>query len=307
MSVAEAGRPAASRLDGRVALAFGASPSINAGIVLALASEGATVACVDKNEAFAGACAEDARALGAKALALTASVDDEAQVRQAVERVVGEFGGIDILVNGVAIESWHGLLDTTLEELRTHLNVILGGAFLATQLCAASMIEQGRRGCVINLLSTEAHQGRPGNIAYGVAKAALGHFTKCAAMELAEHGIRVNSLTPTGTDPAEGRDRVGRWGLTWAPNSPPRRPGFTSGDSGVPLGHRPSPSDYGRAAVYLASDDARMVTGFDLRVDGGVISRYWRFNPGAQFAAPAASAAAPGDVPGDVPGEGKNS
>ena len=286
------GRRLASRLDGRVVLAFGASPSINAGIVLALASEGAAVACVDKNPRHASSCADDARALGAKALAITASVDDEAQVREAVDRVVREFGGIDVLVNGVAIEGWHGLLDTTLEEFRTHLNVILGGPFLATKLVAASMIEQGRPGSVINLLSTEAHQGRPGNIAYGTAKAALGHFTKCAAMELAEYGIRVNSLTPTGTDPAEGRARAERWGVTWAPNSPGRRPGFTSGDQGIPLGHRPSPEDYGRAAAFLASDDARMVTGFDLRVDGGVISRYWRFNPGAPFAAePAASVA----------------
>jgi NAD(P)-dependent dehydrogenase (short-subunit alcohol dehydrogenase family) len=285
MSGAEPGRLAMARLDGRVAIAFGASPSINAGIVLALASEGATVVCVDRDEAHAKSCADDARSLGVRALALVADVSDEKQVRESVERAVREYGGIDVLVNGVATTSWHGLLDATLEEFRSHFDVIVGSAFTATQLCAASMIEQGRRGCVINILSTEAHQGRPGNIGYGVAKAALAHFTKCVAMELAEYGIRVNSVTPTATDPGEGRDRAHRWGVSWAPEGPAPRPDFTAGDQGIPLGRRPSPWDYGRAVAYLASDDARMVTGFDLRVDGGAVSRYWRFNPGTEITA----------------------
>ena len=63
----------------------------------------------------------------------------------------------------------------------------------------------------------------------------------------------------------------------------PARPDFTAGDQGVPLGRRPSPSDYGRAVAYLASDDARMVTGFDLRVDGGTLAKYWRFNPDTEI------------------------
>jgi len=281
--------PRAGRLAGRVALAFGASPSINAGIILALADEGATVVCVDRDPAYAKACAEDARTLGAEAIALVADVSDEEQVRSATERAVAAYGGIDVLVNGVATGSWHGLLDATLAEFRQHLDVIVGGAFTATRLAAAAMIERGRGGAVINLLSTEAHQGRPGNIGYGVGKAALAHFTKCVAMELAEYGIRVNSLTPTATDPGEGIERARRWGVAWAPEPAPRRPGFTAGDQGIPLGKRPSPADYGRAAAFLASDDARMVTGLDVRVDGGVISKYWRFNPGAEFSAPSAA------------------
>lgn len=271
------------RLQGRVALAFGASPSINAGIILALAAEGADVACVDRSEAHAEACAEAVAKLGVRALPLVADVANANQVTAAVDRAVEEFGGVDVLVNGVAFETWHTLLESNIAEFRLHFDVIVGGPFVATQRCAASMIDKGRPGSVINLLSTEAHQGRPGNIGYGVAKAALGHFTKCAAMELAEHGIRVNSLTPTATDPSEGKDRTLQWGLDWSPQYPPRRPHFTSGDQGVPLGHRPTPSDYGRAAVFLASDDSRMVTGFDLRVDGGVIARYWRFNPGVDM------------------------
>jgi NAD(P)-dependent dehydrogenase (short-subunit alcohol dehydrogenase family) len=100
-------------------------------------------------------------------------------------------------------------------------------------------------------------------------------------MELAPHGIRVNSLTPTATDPAEGFARVAEWGVAWDQPAVERRPDVTWGDQGVPLGRRPSPHHYARAAVFLASDDAEMITGFDLRVDGGTIGRYWRWNPGA--------------------------
>jgi NAD(P)-dependent dehydrogenase (short-subunit alcohol dehydrogenase family) len=271
-----------ARLEGRVALLFGASPSINAGIALALADEGALIACVDRNEAHAQACAKEIGSRGGRALPLVADVADEEAVVSCVDAAERELGAIDILVNGVAIENWHGLADANLDELLLHFRIIVGGPFVAIKRCAAGMVERGRPGSVINLLSTEAHQGRPGNISYGVAKAALGHLTKAAAMELAPVGIRVNSLTPTGTDPAEGKERAGSWGVPWTPNSPVRRTDFTSGALGIPLGRRPSPWDYGRAAVFLASDDAQMITGFDLRVDGGVVSRYWRWNPGAE-------------------------
>jgi NAD(P)-dependent dehydrogenase (short-subunit alcohol dehydrogenase family) len=141
------------------------------------------------------------------------------------------------------------------------------------------MIEHKRRGSIINIGSTEAHQGNIGNIAYGTAKAGLLNLTRAAAMELSEFGIRVNSLSPTGTNPAEGLERANAWGVPWenALASAPR-PDISYGDQGVPLG-RPSPRHYAKGVVFLASDDAEMITGFDLRVDGGAVSRYWRWNP----------------------------
>jgi NAD(P)-dependent dehydrogenase (short-subunit alcohol dehydrogenase family) len=96
-----------------------------------------------------------------------------------------------------------------------------------------------------NVGSTEAHQGNIGNIAYGTAKAGLLHFTRSAAMELAEFGIRVNSLSPTGTDPAEGVERAAAWGVPWEQGlKAPARADTTFGDQGVPLGRRPSPRHY---------------------------------------------------------------
>ncbi|HMK02392.1 MAG TPA: SDR family oxidoreductase, partial [Reyranella sp.] len=106
------------------------------------------------------------------------------------------------------------------------------------------------------------------------------NFTRSAAMELVGHGIRVNSLTPTATDPAESFERAARWGRTVKrPESLDRvmKPFRTR----IPMQKLPVPSDYGRAAVFLASDDAGMITGTDLRVDAGAVARYWAWDPTA--------------------------
>ena len=118
---------------------------------------------------------------------------------------------------------------------------------------------------------------------YGTGKGGLLNFTRSVAMELAEFGIRVNSLTPTATDPTEGTERAARWGAQWpGPRLGQRRRGMLPDSSkGVPMQKLPSPSHYARAAAFLASDDADMITGLDLRIDAGAISRYWLWDPGA--------------------------
>lgn len=274
-------------LSGKSAVIVGSSPGINAGIAEELARRGAAIACVDRNPEYAKACANWLIGNGAKAIALSVDVTDDEAVRATVLDADNQLGGIDILVNGAAIETWQSTLESSVAEFRRHLDVILTGTFAMSKYTAESMIRRERGGVIINLASTEAHQGRPGNVGYGTAKAAVLHLTKILAMELAQHGIRVNSLTPTGTDPVEGDRRRAEWGVEWTPAVAPRRPDFSRGDDGIPLGHRPSPSDYGRAAAFLVSDDAAMVTGLDLRVDGGVISRYWRWSPANTEAKPA--------------------
>jgi NAD(P)-dependent dehydrogenase (short-subunit alcohol dehydrogenase family) len=266
-------------LSGKTAMVVGSSPGINAGIAEELARRGAAIACVDRNPEYAQACATWLIGKGAKAIALSADVTDDDAVHRTVLDARERLGGIDILVNGAAIETWQSALEMSVEDFRRHLDVIVTGTFAMSRRTAEVMIGRQRGGAIINLASTEAHQGRPGNVGYGTAKAAVLHLTKVLAMEFAQYGIRVNSLTPTGTDPVEGDLRRAEWGVEWSPAVAPRRPDFSRGDEGIPLGHRPCPSDYGRAAAFLASDDANMVTGIDLRVDGGVVSRYWRWSP----------------------------
>ncbi|MDH3232801.1 MAG: SDR family oxidoreductase [Alphaproteobacteria bacterium] len=283
------------KLEGKTAVLVGCSPNINAGIALELAKDGANVVCADIRLDFAEACAKAVGQLGRKAVAVEVDITDEAQIELALRKCETDLGPVDILLNGAVLQIRHGLLELTGKQFRRQMDVILLGTFLFTKHVAAAMVERQRRGAIINIISTEGHQGNPGNIGYGTAKGGLLNFTRAAAMELAPHGIRVNSMTPTATDPSEGDARVAAWGVDWQPPVVGSRPGYTVGDLGVPLGKRPSPSDYGRAAVFLASDDAKMITGIDLRVDGGAVARYWRWNPGLPVLDAGLAAKAPSD------------
>ena len=270
------------RLKGKTAMMVGCSPNINGGIAVGLAAEGARLVCVDVSLPLAEACAREIRDAGGEAIAVRGDVTREAEVLGALASCNQAFGGLDILINGAVLQIRKGIRELAVDDFRRQLDVILVGTFLFTKHAAEDMIAKGRKGNIINILSTEAHQGNPGNIGYGTGKSGLINFTRAVAMELAPFGIRVNSLTPTATDPTEGDRRVAEWGVDWKPPDVGKRPGFTKGDQGIPLGRRPSPSHYARAAVFLASDDAEMITGFDLRIDGGTIARYWRWNPGLE-------------------------
>jgi NAD(P)-dependent dehydrogenase (short-subunit alcohol dehydrogenase family) len=272
------------RLAGRVALVTGCGPNINGGIAYGLADEGATVVCADLRADYAEACARAIGKRGGQATAVVCDVTRESDILAAIGHAQTAFGPVDILINGAVLQIRKGLLDVSLEEIKRQIDVGLCGTMLFTKHVARSMIEHRRRGSIINIGSTEAHQGNIGNIAYGTAKGGILHFTRAAAMEFAEFGIRVNSLSPTGTDPAEGIERAAEWGVPWEQGLKAQaRSDTTFGDQGVPLGKRPSPRHYARGAVFLASDDAEMITGTDLRIDAGTVSRYWRWNPSTKI------------------------
>jgi NAD(P)-dependent dehydrogenase (short-subunit alcohol dehydrogenase family) len=266
------------RLAAKTALVTGTSTNIGGGIAESLAAEGAAVVCVDRRPENAADCARYLKSIDARAIGLTCDVTDEAQVIAATNAANQAFGGIDILVNNAAIFNKKGVLDMPLDEWQRQTAVILNGAFLFTKHVARLMIEQHRNGAIINIISTAGHQGEPGNIAYCTAKGGLLNFTRSAAMELVGHGIRVNSLTPTATDPSESLERAARWGRT-VRNAEEIRQAFEPFRTRVPMRRLPGPRDYGRAAVFLASDDAAMITGIDLRVDAGAIARYWAWDP----------------------------
>ena len=254
------------------------------GIAEGLAEEGADLVCIDIRAEYAEQCAQSVIDGGRRAIGIACDVTDEAQVSAAVERAKETFGGLDILVNGATVFNTKGVLDMPLDEWRQQTDVMLTGAFLFTKHAAKQMIGLGRRGNMINIISTAGHQGEPGNIGYGTAKGGLLNFTRSVAMELAQYGIRVNSVTPTATDRTEGSERAKRWGVEWPP---PRRGQRNKGllpdaSTGSPLQKLPSPSHYAKAAAFLASDEAEMITGLDLRVDAGAISKYWIWDPSAE-------------------------
>lgn len=196
---------------------------------------------------------------------------------RAVDEVTESLGPIDLLVNGAVVYAVKGLLEMEFTQWRRQLAVMLDSAFLFSSLIAKRLVADGRSGAIVNLISTAGHQGEPGNIGYATAKGGLLNMTRSAATELAPHGIRVNSLTPTATDPAEAMARAQRWGVPGPDEA--TRAALALAERQLPLGALPSPSDYGRAAVFLCSDAARMITGIDLPVDAGSLARYWRAKP----------------------------
>ena len=272
------------RLGGKVAVVTGTSPNIGGGIAEGLAAEGAAVVCIDSRAENAEDCARYLNSINARAAAVTCDVTDERQAIAAVAAAREAFGGIDVLVNCAAIFNKKGVLDMPLNEWDRQLAIILGGTFLFTKHVAKLMIEQHRAGSIINIISTAGHQGEPGNIAYCTAKSGLLNFTRSAAMELIGHRIRVNSLTPTATDPSESLERATRWGrkAASADQSSRLEQAFHPFRKRVAMQKLPGPSDYGKAAAFLASDEAAMITGIDLRVDAGAIAQYWAWDPASK-------------------------
>ena len=267
------------RLKDKVAIVTGTSANIGGGIAEGFAAEGAAVVCIDSRAENANDCARYIQSTGARATAVTCDVTDERQVSHSVAAARESFGGVDVLVNNAVLFNRRGVLEMTLDEWQRQLAVMLNGAFLFTKMVASLMIEQRRKGSIINIISTAGHQGEPNNIGYCTGKSGLLNFTRSAAMELVAHGIRVNSLTPTATDPTESLDRATRWGRTSRVNADQRKQVFEPFRRRVPMQKLPSPTDYAKAAVFLASDDAAMITGTDIRVDAGAIARYWAWDP----------------------------
>lgn len=274
---AQALPPDPFRLDGRVALVAGTSPNIGAGIALELARAGAAVACVDRDGDLAVQVAAEVAGEGGRAGGFACDVTRPDEVVGTLGRVAAELGTVDVLVNGVVLYAVQGVLEMAFDDWRRQLSVMLDGAFLLTKYVAIALVEAGRPGSIVNLVSTAGHQGEPSNIGYTTAKGGLLNMTRSAAMELAPFGIRVNSLTPTATDLSEAAGRLARWGRP--PLDPALVSSITAAADQAPLGRLPAPSDYGRGVVYLASDAAAAVTGTDLRVDAGTLAMYWRRKP----------------------------
>jgi NAD(P)-dependent dehydrogenase (short-subunit alcohol dehydrogenase family) len=265
------------KLAGKIAIVTGTSPNIGGGIAQGLADEGATVACLDVVADNARQCAAWIKSRGGDALGITCDVTDEVQVAAAVAQVRDVYGGVDVLVNNAGVLGGASVLEMELARWNRQLAVNLTGTFLCTRHVARLMVEQGRPGSIIVIVSTAGHQGQAGNIGYCTSKSGLLNFTRAAAMDLARHRIRVNSLTPTATDPEESIER----GAAWGRPRPEPRSGPLDFRRMVPMGRLPSPHHYARSAVFLASDDAEMITGCDLRVDAGAIAKYWPWIPQA--------------------------
>lgn len=244
-------------LDGKTALVTGTGPNIGGQIARTLASEGASVACLDVRNETAEMAAQQIAQGGGQAVAVVADITDPDDVERAIKAAVDRFGHLDILVNNAGISPFGSLLEAKLEDWRKTLEVFLTGTFLCSRYAARQMIAQGTGGAIVNIASTSGHRGRTGALAYSTAKGGILQMTRSMAVELAPHYIRVNSVTPTmsGIGLATGRphEEMG----------PPKH---------IPLGRWGRTSDQAEAVLFLASPKADFITGADLPVDGGTLA-----------------------------------
>jgi len=245
-------------LGGKVALVTGGSRGLGRGIALAMAAQGADLAINYRGNAEAAeAVADEARGLGRQASVIQG---DTSAGREACEAIVkgalDAFGRIDILVNNAGITRDNLLMRMDAEEWSSVLDTNLSGPFWMTRAVARPMVK-ARSGRIINMSSAAGRMGNPGQANYAAAKAGLIGLTKTTARELASRGITCNALAPglIETDLTAGMPAAATEAIR----------------SLTPMGYVGSVADVAAAAVYLASDEARYVTGQVLGIDGGMV------------------------------------
>jgi 3-oxoacyl-[acyl-carrier protein] reductase len=243
------------RLDGKIALVTGAGSGIGKCIAETYAREGARVALADLN---ADAAKSAARAIGNNAVALRCDVSKKADVDHALEETLAVFGALDLLVNNAgATHINKPLLEIGEDEFDRIFAVNVKGVFLACQAAVPVLRKRGG-GVIINIGSTAGLRPRPGLSAYNATKGAVHVLTKSLAVELAPDGIRVCAIAPVATDTPLLPSFLGP--------APGMREKFVAT---VPLGRLALPQDIADAALFLASAEAKFVTGNIMEVDGG--------------------------------------
>ncbi|PND54800.1 oxidoreductase [Mycobacterium sp. ENV421] len=254
-------------LTDRVAVVTGGGTGIGRGIAAGLTQFGATVAIWERD---ADSCAATAAELGV--LGIVADVRDSGQVDAALARTRDELGPVSILVNNAGGVFASSLLDTSENGWDALYKANLRHVLLCTQRVARQLVEDARGGSVISVTSIEGVRAAPGYAAYSAAKAGVINYTRTAAFELAPYGIRVNAIAPDITV-TEGL-------LALSPNG--IRPELSQA---VPLGRLGDVDEIASAAVFLASDMARYITGQTLHVDGGTQAAggWYHAEGGARF------------------------
>ncbi|MEE9551123.1 MAG: SDR family oxidoreductase [Candidatus Binatia bacterium] len=241
------------KLKDKVAVVTGAGRNIGESIVKLFAAEGAKIGVVDMDEGRGQRVVDEIKKSGREAVLVICDVSKSSDVREMVKKIVGQFGGIDILVNNAAITDHKNILDISEEEFDQVIGVTLKGPFLVAKYVAEQMVKQGRGGKIVNLASTSGLQGRTDAVAYSAAKGGVLNLSRAMAVQLAPYKIRVNCVTPNRSGSPVGQDEgvVGREFKNLA-------------------GRLGTPEDQARAVFFLASDDSDFIWGANLICDGGV-------------------------------------
>ncbi|MCA9176975.1 MAG: glucose 1-dehydrogenase [Planctomycetales bacterium] len=250
-------------LKGRVAVVTGASLGIGRAAAVALGRAGAHVVVNYRSHAEAAEEVVQAiRDAGARAIAVQADVADLVAVEQMIQQAVDEFGKVDIAISNAAFSDREPFYEADMEGFRRTVDVTMWGAFHLLRSASRQMIEQGTPGVVVLVSSPHAFIPAPRSMAYNMSKAALDHMGKTAAIELAEHRIRVNMIQPGWTDtPGERK---------FASEDTLQRAGAK-----IPLGRLGTPEEMADGVLFLCDPRNEYMTGASLLIDGGISLPWW--------------------------------
>lgn len=244
-------------LKGKTALVTGSSRGIGRAIALALAEKGANIAVnYAGNETKAEEVVRELKDLGVEAIKIRANVADEQDVKAMIKEVIKTFGTLDILVNNAGITRDNLLMRMKVEEFDDVIETNLKGAFLCTKAVTRQMMKQ-RAGKIINIASIVGVSGNAGQANYVAAKAGMIGLTKSTAKELASRNILVNAIAPgfITTDMTDVLTDEQKTAIL----------------STIPLEKLGEPEDIANVVCFLASDDAKYITGQTIHVDGGMV------------------------------------
>lgn len=240
------------RLDQKIALVTGASRGLGAGFCHALAQAGAIVVGTSRQPSEASRIATELNTLSTEM-----DVTSVASIRQGVDRVVAEYGRIDILVNNAGVNIPQGIFEVDEASWNTVLDTNLKSVFFVAQATARHMVAVGGGGRIINISSQAGVVGIEERSAYCASKGGVTQLTKVLALELAHHQITVNAVAPTFVETELTRATL---------DNPAWRERILNR---IPLGRVGTVEEIAAAVVYLASQEAGLITGHTLLVDGG--------------------------------------
>ncbi len=248
--------PASFSLTGKVVLVTGAAQGIGRAIALTLARFGADVVLCDKLATQLEATSDEVRGLGRTVISSVMDVRDDDAVGALVGDAVARFGHVDVLVNNAGGGFWANFMDVTSKGQSALVAENFGQVTSFIRACVPHM---HRGGSIVNVTSIEAHRAGPGFAVYSAMKAAVENLTRSLALELADRRIRVNCIAP------DMIPTPGDAGLVEASDA------MSEGGSAYdqPWPDRGSPDDCAAAALFLATDLSRFVTGTTIHVDGG--------------------------------------
>jgi NAD(P)-dependent dehydrogenase (short-subunit alcohol dehydrogenase family) len=247
------------QFENKVAFVTGATSGIGQACAMAFAQAGAKVVCVGRKEDALKELEQMIRQTGSEALAIRADLAREDEADRAVQHAIGVFGGIDVLVNAAGHISSGTIENTSLAAWDDMMNVNVRASFVLIQKALPGLIE--RRGNIVNISSVTGLRAFPGVLAYCVSKAALDQLTRCASLELAAKGVRVNAVNP-GVVVTQIHKRGGM--------SEEAYTAFLEHSKTThPLGRTGRPEEIASLVLFLASDDASWITGATYSIDGG--------------------------------------